>query len=443
MAIYHLHSGVISRSKGRSAVAASAYIASDKLYDKRQNLTHDYSHKSNVYTSGILTPAHAPIWSRNYEILWNKAEQFEDKLASLRYRGYSDEIKNAKSIAAKQNYLNSAQIALTFEGSLPVELSKETCKELVEEFLNERFVSRNLIVQYAIHWEKGNPHFHAMITRRAIVNNDFSTVKDRDIVTREALKETRKSFAEFSNKYLEREGIEARIDHRSYKDMWLDIEPTYHKGWKATNLELAGEYSRIVRDNEKIRELNIERSFNDPSQIIKQVALRKTVFTKDDIANEIIKIVGGDQELFEVLHEKVNEIKIPNEIKKETPHLANDNKVFYEGIRSIEEQERYYEFLTEAASVYAEEILIEEKEAVLVGANMKNIPIYAAKEAIEQEERIFNLADKINNKTSFEINKEKIEQFYQTKEQEAGFRFSDEQKKAIDYLCSGSNIRKI
>ena len=440
MAIYHLHSSIITRSKGRSAVAAAAYIASDALYDKRQNLSHDYSRKSNVYASNILAPDNAPNWAKNTENLWNAAEEFEDELANLRYRGFEDEAKNAKSMAAKEAYINSAQIASTFEGSLPIELSKEKCVELVEEFLKDRFVSRGLVSQYAIHWEKGNPHFHAMITRRAISGNNFSRTKDRDIVSREALKETRKLYAEISNKYLEKEGFETRIDHRSFKNMGLEIEPTRHKGWKASNLELTGEYSRISKENEQIRINNIEILFQDPSQIIKQIALKKTVFTKEDVANEIIKRVGADNVLFEILQEKVNEIKIPNSI---SPALANDNKIFYEWIKNIEEQEKYYALLDENASIYAEEILIEEQEAVLIGSNMRDKPIYAAKESIEQEKKIFDLAAKINARNNVILASSKIDHFCQIKEQESRFKLNIEQKEAIHYLCSGSNIRNL
>ena len=47
MAIFHSHAGIVSRSSGRSAVAASAYIAAKQMIDERQNIIHDYTKKSN------------------------------------------------------------------------------------------------------------------------------------------------------------------------------------------------------------------------------------------------------------------------------------------------------------------------------------------------------------------------------------------------------------
>jgi hypothetical protein len=41
-AIFHVQVSTVSRSRGRSSVAASAYRAATKLLDKRTGLVHDY-----------------------------------------------------------------------------------------------------------------------------------------------------------------------------------------------------------------------------------------------------------------------------------------------------------------------------------------------------------------------------------------------------------------
>ena len=48
MAIYHFSAQVISRSQGRSSVAAAAYRSSEKLLDERTNEVHDFTRKSDV-----------------------------------------------------------------------------------------------------------------------------------------------------------------------------------------------------------------------------------------------------------------------------------------------------------------------------------------------------------------------------------------------------------
>ena len=77
MAIYHFSAKVISRSAGRSSVAASAYRAAEKLVNEREDITHDYSRKSGVLSSHILAPDNTPNWVHDRNQLWNKVEQSE------------------------------------------------------------------------------------------------------------------------------------------------------------------------------------------------------------------------------------------------------------------------------------------------------------------------------------------------------------------------------
>lgn len=48
MAIFHLSIKIISRSKGKSAVAASAYRAGEKLTETETGYVHDYTRKEGV-----------------------------------------------------------------------------------------------------------------------------------------------------------------------------------------------------------------------------------------------------------------------------------------------------------------------------------------------------------------------------------------------------------
>ena len=48
VAIYHFSAKVISRSSGRSAVAAAAYRSASALRDEREGRTHDFSQKGDV-----------------------------------------------------------------------------------------------------------------------------------------------------------------------------------------------------------------------------------------------------------------------------------------------------------------------------------------------------------------------------------------------------------
>ena len=77
MAIYHLSIKIISRGKGRSAVAAAAYRAGETITNEYDGIVHDYSRKRGVVHTEILLPENAPSEYSNRAILWNAVEKSE------------------------------------------------------------------------------------------------------------------------------------------------------------------------------------------------------------------------------------------------------------------------------------------------------------------------------------------------------------------------------
>ena len=135
MAIYHVHHGFVSRSTGRSSVQSAAYICGEKLYEERRSKIADFSKKAEeVAVSKTLFPEN----SKYRDIgVWNAIENFEDRYAEEHF----------KTEETRENYKSSAQTASTIVVALPNELSIETNKELLEEFINTRFTSRGLITR--------------------------------------------------------------------------------------------------------------------------------------------------------------------------------------------------------------------------------------------------------------------------------------------------------
>ena len=77
MAIYHLSAKLLSRSAGRSAVAAAAYRAGARLRDARAGRVHDYRRKRGVVHAAVLLPAGAPEAWADRAVLWNAVEAGE------------------------------------------------------------------------------------------------------------------------------------------------------------------------------------------------------------------------------------------------------------------------------------------------------------------------------------------------------------------------------
>ncbi len=61
MAIYHCSIKIISRGKGKSAVAAAAYRSGEQLINNYNGIAHDYMMKSGIAHTEIL-PHRSPFF---------------------------------------------------------------------------------------------------------------------------------------------------------------------------------------------------------------------------------------------------------------------------------------------------------------------------------------------------------------------------------------------
>lgn len=311
MAIFHQRCRILTRSHGKSPVASSAYQAGEKLKDHRTNSTYAYK-KPEVGAKGILVPLGVPSYSRAE--LWNKVEAFEDARILERYNpvGKEGEAKK-KTLDAREKALGSAQTAQATERALPVELTLEQNKALVETFFHECYVSKGFFVDYAIHLDEGNPHVHYMVPLRKIEGSTFAKKKEtsyrrtkdvRNLFDRGGMREVAELWCQLTNEALKDAGINAQIDHRSYKEQGIDLIPTKHRGYNADKMPV----SRIVHENTETRLENLRRVLKDPILLLKQVASKRVVFGEDEIEREILNHVSVDMEAYSLLRDKVSRV---------------------------------------------------------------------------------------------------------------------------------------
>ena len=227
--------GIISRSKGRSATAAAAYRAAERIEDIRTGETHDYRKKKGVDEKFILAPVQAPKWVYNRSLLWNEVERVE-----LR---------------------SNSQLSREINVAIPVELSKRFQVELVREFVQKQFVDEGMIADVAFHnLDSHNPHAHIMLTMREIEPNGFSKKKNRDWNRRELLEKQREAWAVHTNRALELAGINEKIDHRSNEAQGINEIPQIHLGANVNAMMKRGiatergeRYHAIAEANRNIR----------------------------------------------------------------------------------------------------------------------------------------------------------------------------------------------
>ena len=259
MAIYHMSIKIGSRSKGQSAVAASAYRSGQKLTDRQTGIVSDYTRKGGIVHSEISLCENAPAEYSDREILWNAVHQIE---------------KN-----------KNAQLWREFEVALPQELTRSEQIETVRDFVDV-LVRQGMCADWSIHdKEDGNPHAHIMTTMRSITEDGSWAAKSRKVYdldqngnriylgkdktgrrqykshkedyndwnAAERVEEWRAEWAKCCNKRLSEHD---RIDHRSYARQGKDQMPTIHEGYTARKLTGEGKPSERVGLNEKIRQEN-------------------------------------------------------------------------------------------------------------------------------------------------------------------------------------------
>lgn len=227
MAIYHFTAQAISRSSGRSATAAAAYRAGERIEDKRTGLVFDYGKKSGVEYTEIMTPANAPDWASNRAQLWNAVEFGENR--------------------------KDSQLCREVEVALPIELNNEQQLQLLRGFVQKNFVDEGMVADLAIHRPKAeNPHCHILLTMRHIGPEGFGQ-KNRNWNDKKLLEKWREHWAEHTNRALETAGHSARVDHRTLEAQGIDRLPQVHLGPHVPEMEKRG-----IRTERGSKALDIE-----------------------------------------------------------------------------------------------------------------------------------------------------------------------------------------
>ena len=228
-------------------MAAAAYRSGEKLHSEYYGEDSDYTRKGGVICSEILLPPHAPSSLSDRETLWNEVEKVE--------RG------------------KKAQLAYSFDIALQNEFSMEENIDLARQFLLDNFVSRGMVVDFAVHQpdkENGgiqNPHFHVMCPIRPILPNGkwgnkqrreyvldeqgnrirdeagnyvFNAVPTTDWGSPERLEAWRQAWAELCNAKFAEKDLGCRIDHRSFERQGVEQIPTQHEGPTVRAMEAKG-----------------------------------------------------------------------------------------------------------------------------------------------------------------------------------------------------------
>jgi hypothetical protein len=235
VASYHLCVKVIGRSSGRSATAAAAYRAAERIRDARTGELHDYARRSGVVHREIVLPEGAPPWAGERAALWNAAEAAETR--------------------------RNSSVAREFEVALPAELSADQRRALATDFARELIGRHGFAVDLAVHApgrgsDVRNHHAHLLCTTRRLTPAGFTAkTRELDDLKSGEVARWRERWAVLQNERLRELGIESAVDHRSLKARGEPREPGAHKGPAVTAIERRGGWSYVLeRQREEISE---------------------------------------------------------------------------------------------------------------------------------------------------------------------------------------------
>jgi hypothetical protein len=235
---YHCSVKPVSRSAGRSAVAAAAYRTGEKLHDDRTQLTHDYTRRQGVEASFIIAPEHAPDWASDVQKLWNAAEAAE---------------KRSNSQTAREIVL-----------ALPSGVGAEGREQIARDFAAHLVERYGVAATVALHEpSKGgddrNHHAHILLTTRRMEADGLGN-KTRELddlkTGRLEVRHIRETAADLINAALENAGSDERVDHRSNQDRGLEQVPTERLSLEEIAQEKKGKHSKTGDRNRKIKEIN-------------------------------------------------------------------------------------------------------------------------------------------------------------------------------------------
>ena len=287
MAIYHFSAKVIGRSGGRSAIASAAYRAGERLHDEKLDRDHDYTEKAGVVHREIMLPDGAPARWTDRGTLWNEVEAGEKR--------------------------KDAQLARDIEISLPRELGKAEAIRLAQDFVREQFVDRGMVADLNVHWTQARdggeqPHAHVMLTMREVVpgrdGHEEEGAFGKKVVAwndRALLGEWRERWAELANARLLELGHDIRIDHRSYAEQGIDLEPQHKIGPAGIRREDREQDAERAAEHRDIARRNGDKLHDEPEIALQALTQQHSTFTRQDLARFVDRHTDGADQFASVM----------------------------------------------------------------------------------------------------------------------------------------------
>lgn len=264
-----------------------AYIAREQTFKSRDDL--------EMTESGNM-----PAWAKdNPTMFWDMADRYE-----------------------RANGRTYTEVVF----ALPRELNAEQRIELVREFVQNVLGDRHAY-SWAMHAPEASdgfeqPHVHLMFTER--INDGIErdpekffkryngkepekggAGKDRYFSGRQFVRDIREEWAMTANHFMSRHGVEVRIDHRSYKTLGIELEPSQKVGIA----KYAGErvsMAEALAQNREIARRNGERLLINPAIGVHALTTLNSLFSRRDVEQFVFRNTDGEEQFRAVYAKLMN-----------------------------------------------------------------------------------------------------------------------------------------
>lgn len=274
MAIEFARVQFISRGKGHSVVAASAYRSAQRIQDEKLGITHDYERKQGVVHNEVMLPEDANNAFTDCGVLWNAVEEFENR--------------------------KNSQLARELVIALPSDesVSDEDRLELTRRFVSHHFIQYGLAAQISIHEPhdgSNNIHAHILVTTRRLRGNSFDKKKARDL-----LPEVRGGQVIKEDKIWKDYWREMQDAYFQEKGLGIEVDPTgiiseIHIG-KNAHYNLNQTDNEKILENKAIKKQAKEIVLTNPEKLLQKLTSNESVFSEIDLFKTIHRYTDSQEE---------------------------------------------------------------------------------------------------------------------------------------------------
>lgn len=263
MAMYHLNAKAFARSSGRSATAAAAYRAGERILDTRSGAEWDYTRKSGVLGTRLFLPDGG---TADRAAFWNSIENHHRRKDAVVAREIEISLPSDLCSADRESLAMAYARELSQRYGVAVDVALHAPRRVSDRDLERNPDQFHMTDENGRH--NGNYHAHLLLSACHVERDgtlgkkcvELDPIHCKRHQIQNSVDFERGRWADLQNAALADAGVTARVDHRSHADRGIPHQPTAHLGGYAARMLREGRADESTRAEQhvEIRSANEE-----------------------------------------------------------------------------------------------------------------------------------------------------------------------------------------